>query len=108
MNAVHTKTEELYGERCPYENREGQVSVVHTKTEMMVNAVHIRVVRKMAIVQWAVRDQSFRPSYGNSDERPAKLNLRKPGEASTSGEYVETRFDNRRDGVSFRKPFQTR
>lgn len=52
-------------------------------------------------------NRSDRP-YGNSDERPAKLNLRKPGEASTSGEYVETRFDNRRDGVSFRKPFRKR
>lgn len=52
-------------------------------------------------------NRSDRP-YGNSDERPTKLNLRKPGEASTSGEYVETRFDNRRDGVSFRKPFRKR
>ena len=99
-----------YGERKPYENREGQGErrpYLNRDGQGERRPYQSRPQNGDRPMGRPRINRSDRP-YGNSDERPAKLNLRKPGEASTSGEYVETRFDNRRDGVSFRKPFRKR
>lgn len=39
----------------------------------------------------------------NQESRPARLSFRKPGEDSQT-EYIETRFESKREGVVFRKP----
>jgi 23S rRNA pseudouridine2605 synthase len=99
-----------YGDRKPYENREGQGErrpYLNRDGQGERRPYQSRPQNGDRPMGRPRINRSDRP-YGNSDERPAKLNLRKPGEASTSGEYVETRFDNRRDGVSFRKPFRKR
>lgn len=98
-----------YGERRPYENREGQGErrSYENRNDGERRPYQSRTQNGDRPMGRPRINRSDRP-YGNSDERPAKLNLRKPGEASTSGEYVETRFDNRRDGVSFRKPMRKR
>ncbi len=41
--------------------------------------------------------------YQPLDDRSGRLQFRKPSE---DGNYVETRFENKRDGVNFRKPFK--
>lgn len=58
-------------------------------------------------------DDSARPEhYGRSnkpqeDASTEKLAFKKPGEKSPV-QFIETRFDNRKDGVSFRKPLRKR
>ena len=112
-----------YGERKPYENREGQGErrpyenrndgerrPYENRNDGERRPYQSRPQngdRPIGRPRFNRTDGGARP-YGNNDERPAKLNLRKPGEAATGGEYVETRFDNRRDGVTFRKPMRKR
>lgn len=43
--------------------------------------------------------------YQPLDERSGRLHFRKPGE---DGQFIETRFDNKKDGVTYRKPFKKR
>lgn len=43
--------------------------------------------------------------YKPLDDRSGRLHFRKPGE---EGQFIETRFDNKKDGVTFRKPFKKR
>jgi ribonucleotide reductase alpha subunit len=53
-------------------------------------------------------DHYGRRNYNTQEERPVeKLTFKKPGENSPT-EYIETRFDNRKDGVTFRKPMRKR
>jgi len=55
-------------------------------------------------------DSNGEKAYGRSyntasddEERTGKLSFKKPGEGQKS-EFIETRFDNKKDGVTFRKP----
>ena len=80
------------GDRRPYENREGRPSYGDRKP------------------YGNREDRPFnsRPRFNTRDvERPegGKLVFKKPGESSPS-EYVETRFDNKKEGVTFRKPMR--
>ncbi len=49
--------------------------------------------------------QDGEKKYQPLDDRSGRLHFRKPGE---DGKFVETRFDNKKDGVTFRKPFKKR
>jgi 23S rRNA pseudouridine2605 synthase len=91
-----------YGERKPYENREGSRPTFGPKKP------------------WENRDSKPKPwedrtdnngekvygrSFNSSNEEPriGKLSFKKPGEGQKS-EFIETRYDNKKDGVTFRKP----
>ena len=45
---------------------------------------------------------AYKKPYDNDEPREGKLNLRKAGEVANAG-FVETRFDNKSNGVTFRK-----
>ncbi|MFT3751394.1 MAG: pseudouridine synthase [Paludibacter sp.] len=90
-----------YGERKPYQNREGGRPSFGAKKPWEN--------RDSKPKPWEDRyDSNGEKTYGrssgaNAEQRPAKLSFKKPGEGSKT-EYIETRFDNRKDGVNFRKP----
>ncbi|MDR3651643.1 MAG: pseudouridine synthase [Paludibacter sp.] len=92
-----------YGERKPYEKREGRPSFGQKKPwENRDN----KPVRK----PWEDRtDSNGEKTYGRNlnipedESRPEKLSFKKPGEGQKS-EFIETRYDNKKDGVAFRKP----
>lgn len=57
-------------------------------------------------------DSNGEKTYGRSYNRPSedeprtgKLSFKKPGEGQKS-EFIETRYDNKKDGVTFRKPYR--
>jgi len=86
-----------FGDRKPYENREGRPAFGDRKP------YENREGRP------AFGNKPFRKSYESEDERSSdeKLTFKKASEV-TPKEYVETRFDNKKDGVTFRKPLRTR
>ncbi len=80
-----------YGERKPYEKREGRPQFGEKKP-------------------WEDRfDSNGEKTYGRShsdqtsEQHTGKLTFKKPG-VNSKPEYIETRFDNKKDGVTFRKP----
>ncbi len=93
-----------YGDRKPYENREGRPSYGQKKPWENRDS---RPVRK----PWEDKyDSNGEKAYGRShgsDEghHTGKLSFRKPGENSKP-EFIETRYDNKKDGVTFRKPMR--
>jgi len=79
------------GERKPWENRDNKPAYGERKP-------------------WEDRtDSNGEKTYGRNlnapedESRPDKLSFKKPGEGQKS-EFIETRYDNKKDGVAFRKP----
>ena len=92
-----------YGERKPYENREGGRPSFGGPKKPWEN-------RDSKPKPWEDRTDSsgqkvYGRSYNISDDEPrtGKLSFKKPGEGQKS-EFIETRYDNKKDGVTFRKP----
>lgn len=98
-----------YGERKPYDRGEGRPAYGERKPygERDNNrpAYGSKPSGRPRIK--ADSDNYGRRSFNSTEERPEKLNFKKPGEPIPPG-YVETRFDNKRDGVSYRKPMRRR
>ena len=98
-----------YGERKPYENRENKPS--HGERKPYGERDNNRPAygsRPMRPRIGHDDDHYGRRNYNTQEERPVeKLTFKKPGENSPT-EYIETRFDNRKDGVTFRKPMRKR
>jgi len=110
-----------FRERKPYENRDNQSSFRPRKPwEERDNQSSFRPRKP-----W--EDREGKPAYGekrygenkygenrqgrtyrnqdNNDQRTGKLSFRKPGDIQKT-EFIETRFDNKKDGVTFRKPYR--
>ena len=96
-----------YGDRKPYENREGgRPSFGPKKPWENRDSKPAYGERK----PWEDRtDSNGEKTYGRNlnapedESRPDKLSFKKPGEGQKS-EFIETRYDNKKDGVAFRKP----
>jgi 23S rRNA pseudouridine2605 synthase len=96
-----------YGDRKPYESREGgRPSFGAKKPWENRDSKPAYGERK----PWEDRtDSNGEKTYGRNlnapedESRPDKLSFRKPGEGQKS-EFIETRYDNKKDGVAFRKP----
>ncbi|MDP4239610.1 MAG: pseudouridine synthase [Bacteroidota bacterium] len=98
-----------YGERKPYESREGRPSFGPKKPW------ENRDEKKSSYGErkpWEDRtDSNGEKTYGRNlnqledEARPDKLSFKKPGERQRS-EFIETRYDNKKDGVAFRKPYR--
>jgi len=91
-----------YGDRKPYENREGSRPSFGPKKPWEI--------RDNKPKPWEDRtDNNGEKVYGrssnssNDEPRTGKLSFKKPGEGQKS-EFIETRYDNKKDGVNFRKP----
>jgi 23S rRNA pseudouridine2605 synthase len=92
-----------YGERKPYENREGGRPAFNGPKKPWES-------RDSKPKPWEDRTDSNGekvygrgPSESNEDEpRTGKLSFKKPGEGQKS-EFIETRYDNKKDGVMYRK-----
>ncbi len=92
-----------YGERKPYESREGGRPSFGGPKKPWES-------RDSKPKPWEDRTDSngekvYGRSYNNSNDdepRTGKLSFKKPGEGQKS-EFIETRYDNRKDGVTFRK-----
>ncbi|MEI6752558.1 MAG: pseudouridine synthase [Paludibacter sp.] len=92
-----------YGDRKPYESREGGRPSFGGPKKPWEN-------RDSKPKPWEDRTDSngekvYGRSYNNSNDdehRTGKLSFKKPGEGQKS-EFIETRYDNRKDGVTFRK-----
>jgi len=97
-----------YGERKPYESREGGRPSFGPKKPWENRESKPAFGDKKP---WEDRyDSNGEKTYGRSFSKPAgdeprtgKLSFKKPGETSKP-EFIETRYDNRKDGVQFRKP----
>ena len=109
-----------YGDRKPYESREGGRPSFSGPKKPWENREGSRPSFGGAKKPWESRDSKPKPwedrvdsngekTYGrihsdSTDEsRPEKLSFRKPADGQKS-EFVETRYDNKKDGVTFRKP----
>jgi len=96
-----------YGDRKPYESREGgRPSFGAKKPWESRDSKPAYGERK----PWEDRtDSNGEKTYGRNlnapedESRPDKLSFKKPGEGQKS-EFIETRYDNKKDGVAFRKP----
>lgn len=96
-----------YGERKPYESREGgRPSFGPKKPWENRDSKPAYGERK----PWEDRtDSNGEKTYGRNlnapedESRPDKLSFKKPGPGQKS-EFIETRYDNKKDGVAFRKP----
>jgi len=91
-----------YGDRKPYEKREGGRPTFGAKKPWEN--------RDSKPKPWEDRtdsngEKAYGRSYNNSndDSRPEKLSFRKPVDGAVKSEFVETRYDNKKDGVTFRK-----
>ena len=92
-----------YGERKPYENREGGRPAFNGPKKPWES-------RDSKPKPWEDRTDSNGekvygrgPSESNEDEpHTGKLSFKKPGEGQKS-EFIETRYDNKKDGVMYRK-----
>ena len=110
-----------YGDRKPWENREGGRPAFGGAKKPWESREGGRPAFNGPKKPWENRDSKPKPwedrvdsngekaygrSYNNaSDDEPrdGKLSFRKPGEGQKS-EFIETRYDNKKDGVTFRKP----
>ena len=91
-----------YGERKPYENREGGRPAFNGPKKPWES-------RDSKPKPWEDRTDSngekvYGRSFKSQDDEPrtGKLSFKKPGEGQKS-EFIETRYDNKKDGVTFRK-----
>jgi len=91
-----------YGDRKPYEKRESGRPTFGAKKPWEN--------RDSKPKPWEDRtdsngEKAYGRSYNNSsdDSRPEKLSFRKPVDGAVKSEFVETRYDNKKDGVTFRK-----
>ncbi|HET7734257.1 MAG TPA: S4 domain-containing protein, partial [Paludibacter sp.] len=91
-----------YGDRKPYEKREGGRPSFGAKKPWEN--------RDSKPKPWEDRvdsngEKAYGRSYGSSsdEQHTGKLSFKKPGEGAKS-EFIETRYDNKKDGVTFRKP----
>ena len=91
-----------YGERKPYESREGGRPSFSGPKKPWES-------RDSKPKPWEDRTDSngekvYGRSYQSNDDEPrtGKLSFKKAGEGQKS-EFIETRYDNRKDGVTFRK-----
>jgi len=94
-----------YGERKPWENREGSRPAFSGHKKPWEN-------RESKPKPWEDRTDSngekvYGRNYDSTSEEPrtGKLSFRKPGEGQKS-EFIETRYDNKKDGVTYRKPIR--
>ena len=93
-----------YGERKPYENREGGSPSFAGPKKPWES-------RDSKPKPWEDRtdsngEKAYGRDYNNVSEdepRTGKLSFNKPVEGQKS-EFIETRYDNKKDGVTFRKP----
>jgi len=96
-----------YGERKPYEKREGgRPSYGAKKPWENRGDKPAYGERKPWDNRTADGEKIYgRTNYSSHDEesRPEKLTFKKPGEGSKT-EFIETRYDNKKDGVTYRKP----
>jgi len=95
-----------YGERKPYEKREGGRPTFGAKKPWESRGDKPTYGdRKPWDNRTADGEKIYGRSSGLSDDesRPEKLSFRKPVEGAKS-EFIETRYDNKKDGVTFRKP----
>jgi 23S rRNA pseudouridine2605 synthase len=98
-----------YTDRKPYGNREGgRPTFTPKKPWENRDGKSSNDERK----PWEDRyDKDGEKSYGRNFTKPddeprtGKLSFKKPGEV-TKPEFIETRFDNKKDGVIFRKPIR--
>ena len=96
-----------YGDRKPFESREGgRPSFGAKKPWENRDSKPAYGERK----PWEDRtDSNGEKTYGRNlnapedESRPEKLSFKKLGEGQKS-EFIETRYDNKKDGVAFRKP----
>jgi len=96
-----------FGDRKPYESREGgRPSFGAKKPWESRDSKPAYGERK----PWEDRtDSNGEKTYGRNlnapedESRPEKLTFKKLGEGQKS-EFIETRYDNKKDGVAFRKP----
>ena len=92
-----------YGERKPWENREGGRPSFNGPKKPWEN-------RESKPKPWEDRtDSNGEKVYGrnfnssnDNEPRTGKLSFKKPGEGQKS-EFIETRYDNKKDGVTFRR-----
>lgn len=97
-----------YGDRKPYENREGGRPSFGPKKPWENRDSKPAYGEKKP---WEDRlDANGEKTYGRSfnssqedEPRTGKLSFKKPVEGAKS-EFIETRYDNKKDGVQFRKP----
>ena len=97
-----------YGERKAYENREGGRPSFGPKKPWENRDSKPSYGEKKP---WEDRfDSNGEKTYGRSydksgddEQRTEKLSFKKPGENSKP-QFIETRYDNKKDGVQFRKP----
>ena len=97
-----------YGEKKPWENRTGSKPGLGDKKPWEKREGRPSFGERKP---WEDRfDSNGEKTYGRSfrssddnEQRTGKLSFKKPGEGQKS-EYIETRFDNKKDGVTFRKP----
>jgi 23S rRNA pseudouridine2605 synthase len=96
-----------YGERKPYENREGGRSSFGPKKPWENREGKSSHDERKPWEDKYEKDgeKTYGRNFTKSDDEPrtGKLSFRKPGEV-TKPEFIETRFDNKKDGVTFRKP----
>jgi 23S rRNA pseudouridine2605 synthase len=95
-----------YGERKPYEKREGGRPTFGAKKPWENRGDKPAYGDRKP---WDNRTADGEKIYGRSshtsgeEARPDKLSFKKPGEGSKT-EFIETRYDNKKDGVTYRKP----
>jgi 23S rRNA pseudouridine2605 synthase len=96
-----------YGDRKPYENKEGGRPSFGTKKPWENRDSKPSYGERKP---WEDRtDSNGEKTYGRNlnaqedESRPERLSFKKPGEGQKS-EFIETRYDNKKDGVAFRKP----
>jgi 23S rRNA pseudouridine2605 synthase len=95
-----------YGDRKPYEKREGARSFGEKKPWENRDSKPGYGSRKPWETGTNADGEKIygRSSYNNSDDsHGGKLSFKKPVEGAKT-EFIETRFDNKKDGVTFRKP----
>jgi len=100
------KDSKPFGERKPWESRDSRPSTGERKPWENRDSKPAYGERK----PWEDRtDSNGEKTYGRNlnepedESRPDKLTFRKPAPGQKS-EFVETRYDNKKDGVAFRKP----
>ena len=110
-----------YGDRKPWENREGSRPAFGGPKKPWENREGGRPAFNGPKKPWETRDNKPKPwedrldsngekaygrSYNNAsadEPRDGKLSFKKPGEGQKP-QFIETRYDNKKDGVTFRKP----
>ena len=89
-------------ERKPYGNRDNTDRPYVNRENRSENGERPTFKRPRIITK-----KEGESGYKPFEQRGEKVSFRKPGENSQT-QYIETRFDNKKDGVVFRKPYNKR